>query len=112
MGNLTKVLVRCKIHPGGFSGERVFEVTMAAGNEYCGVSPLAYCRDEAVEPVRDGVPAPGTEIVGYVEALSIKTVRGNTFVEFPDGQAVLIPSEQVTHRLETRNEYVRREMEV
>ena len=38
-----QIALRCKIAPGGFSGERVVQVNKADGKEYKGLAPRHYC---------------------------------------------------------------------
>jgi hypothetical protein len=92
------VLVGCTIEAGAFSGERVFRLGLADGEEYSGVAPVHYFRDGETRPLGRNVPPAGRSITGYVEGFLVEDGGDQATVELPDGEAHRVPRSQVPFR--------------
>jgi hypothetical protein len=89
------VLVRCQISLSGFSGERVFRVKAADGNEYVGAAPLHYFKTANKKPLSANVPAEKKRIDGLIEALLVGNSDDGANVVFPGGEMVRVSLDQV-----------------
>jgi len=84
-----RVFLKCEISMGGFSGERVFELSTMAGSNYAGIAPVAYCRRNDGSPYNLHEPSAGEQ--GQVMARLIKNGGNGAFVAIPDGEAISVP---------------------
>jgi hypothetical protein len=92
------VLVGCTIEAGAFSGERVFRLGLADGEEYSGVAPVHHLRDGEKRPLGRNVPPAGRSIAGYVEGFLVEDGGDRATVEFPNGEAHRVHTSQVPFR--------------
>lgn len=88
-----QVFLKCEISMGGFSGERVFELSTTSGSDYAGIAPVAYCRRD------DGscynVHEPRSKERGKVMARLIRNGGNEAFVAIPDGEAISVSEDIV-----------------
>ncbi len=102
MQNGQLVLVKCKIRRGAFSGERVFQLSMAGGQgDYIGIAPVDHCLDEQRNPLNRDQPPTGVDVDGYLEAFLIANGNAEARIELPDGEAVRVSIEQLPYRKES-----------
>jgi hypothetical protein len=91
------IALPCKLTPGGFSGERVFEVELADGKLYRGVAPRQFCWNDQGRLVAENEPA--DEASGMVDARALDwTDDGQTIVEVPDGEVIAVAETHVKRR--------------
>lgn len=91
------IALPCKLAPGGFSGERVFEVELADGKLYRSVAPRQFCWNDQGRLVAENEPA--DEASGMVAARVLDwTDDGQTIVEVPDGEVIAVEESHVKHR--------------
>lgn len=89
MARVELVALPCRLYPGAFVSERVFEVVLQNGDRHQGLTPRYFCWNEAgelvgAEEVTDGSP-------GFVAAKLLD--RGPTdyaAVEVPDGEVLAV----------------------
>ncbi len=83
------VALPCKLAPGGFSGERVFEVELANGEAYRGLAPRPFCWNGQGRIV--GAGEPSGEVAGMVAARVVDELDdGQVIVEVPDGAVIAV----------------------
>ena len=80
------VNVKCVILCSAFSGERVFQLDTASGEEFVGVAPLGFCAKKDGTPLSRGEPAPSQSLDGVVRARIIRNGGNKARVAFPDGE--------------------------
>jgi hypothetical protein len=91
------VALECRLAPGGFSGEREFEVVLANGKPYRSLAPRQFCWNERGELV--GEREPEHESPGMVAARLLDvTEDGQQIVEVPDGEVIAVDREVVRQR--------------
>jgi len=91
------IALPCKLSPGIFSGERVFEVRLANGETYTSVAPRFFCWNGS--GVLVGETEPEREADGMVAAHLIEDLEGGQVaVEVPDGEVIAVDQAQVTRR--------------
>ncbi len=91
------IALPCKLSPGIFSGERVFEVRLANGETYTSVAPRFFCWNES--GVLVGETEPEREIDGMVAARMVEELEdGQAAVEVPDGKVIAVDQAQVKRR--------------
>lgn len=87
----------CKVSPGGFSGERIFEVTLANGEPYRGLAPRQFCWNGQGVLVKENEPE--TEIDGLIAARLIDSIEDDQMiVEVPDGEIIAVDRDRVRKR--------------
>lgn len=87
----------CKVAPGGFSGERIFEVRLADGNPYRSLAPRQFCWNSQGNLVAENEPT--TEVDGMVAARIIDSVDDEQLiVEVPDGEIIAVDRSDVKER--------------
>lgn len=91
------IAIACKLMPGMFNSERVFEVKMANGEYYRGVAPAHFCWDENDQLLgEDAVPI---EETGKVAARIVDQLdEGLLAVEVPDGEVIAINENKALER--------------
>ncbi|MEO6811397.1 MAG: hypothetical protein ABI353_19985 [Isosphaeraceae bacterium] len=91
------VALPCILALGGFSGERIFEVTLANGSPYRSIAPRHFCWNIQGRLVAETEPA--TEAPGMVAARVIdQTDDGQMIVEVPDGEVIAVDQKIVRSR--------------
>lgn len=91
------VAVPCKLMLGGFSGERIFEVTLANGGSYRGVAPRQFCWNEQGQLLQKEEPA--AESPGLIAARVIDRIEdGQVVIEVPDGENIAVDDKVVKNR--------------
>ncbi|MBW4552134.1 MAG: hypothetical protein KME35_13655 [Aphanocapsa sp. GSE-SYN-MK-11-07L] len=79
----------CKVAPGGFSGERIFEVKLANGNPYRSLAPRQFCWNSSGNLVE--IDEPKTEVDGMIAARIVDFIDDDQFmVEIPDGETIAV----------------------
>src|SRR5687768_1038150 len=91
-----KKALQGRIAPGAFSGERVFEITLADGQTYRGVAPVHYCWD--AEGHTFGPDEPAAPIPGAVACRWLETIEGQPVVSIPDGEVVRVDQHSIVDR--------------
>ena len=87
--------IECKIERGGFSSERVFEISLA-GKKIRGLSYVDFVCKEDGEPLGDE-PPPGESIAGYVQCRVIRaTTKDRVLIELPSTELVDVPISSLT----------------
>ncbi len=89
--------VACKLYPGVFSSERTFEVRLADGEPYHGVSPRHFCwtsEGHIVAEDEDTDDVPGKVAVKLLDDIDAQQVA----VEVPDGAVLAVPRGAVSDR--------------
>lgn len=87
----------CKVAPGGFSGERIFEVKLANGDLYRSIAPRQFCWNNQGYLV--GENEPDTEVDGMIAARIVDSVEGDQLiVEVPDGEIIAVDRNDVKDR--------------
>jgi hypothetical protein len=91
------VAIPCKLAPGAFSGERVFEVQLADGSKYTSLAPRQFCWNAAGQLVGEREPSASTD--GSIAARIVERVEGNQVqVEVPDGEVIAVDEKQIKAR--------------
>jgi hypothetical protein len=91
------VALPCKLSPGGFSGERIFEVTLADGKPYKSLAPRQFCWNGERLLVAENEPT--GEIEGMVAARVVESIdHDQIIVEVPDGAVIAVDKEAVQNR--------------
>ncbi len=86
----------CTISRSGFSGERVFRVRTADGEDYIGGAPVHYFLTRKGEPLpADAATSPGQEVEGRITALLIESNGVMAIVSFPGGETIQVKSDQL-----------------
>lgn len=89
------VSVKCKIELGAFSGERVFVVRLANGDEYRSLASISHCMKEKGKALATNEPISEYDMDGFVKAIKIKKELTNIIVEVPDGQLIMVSNETI-----------------
>lgn len=93
----TLVAIPCSLSPGMFSSERVFEVKLANGDTYKGVSPRHFCWTKDRRIVGDRTPPEAAE--GFVAARIVDEPGDDQFaVEVPDGEVLAVWKKDIQQR--------------
>jgi hypothetical protein len=96
----SSVLVACRLSRSGFSGERVYRVTLADGKtEHVGVAPVHYCRTAKREPIGRDQPSSGNQIDGLIEGLLVENGGDEADVAMPDGETIRVNVDQIRFRM-------------
>jgi hypothetical protein len=91
------VALMCKVSPGGFSGERIFEVILANGEQYRSLAPRQFCWNSQNHLVAENEPK--TEIDGLIAARVIDSIDNDQMiVEVPDGEIIAVDKVNVKPR--------------
>ncbi len=91
------VALTCKVSPGGFSGERIFEVTLANGEPYRSLAPRQFCWNSHNQIVAENEPQ--TEVDGLVAARIIDSIdKDQMLVEVPDGEIIAVDQSNMKSR--------------
>lgn len=91
------VALTCKIAPGGFSGERIFEVKLANGDSYSSLAPRQFCWNSQGDLVAEDEP--NTEVDGMIAARIVDSIEDNqVIVEVPDGEIIAVDKNMVQER--------------
>lgn len=91
------VAIMCKVSPGGFSGERIFEVILANGEPYRSLAPRQFCWNSQNNLVTENEP--NTEINGLIAARIIDDIDNDQMiVEVPDGEIIAVDKGIVKQR--------------
>jgi hypothetical protein len=95
--NRQLVALKCKVAPGGFSGERIFEVILANGNPYRSLAPRQFCWNSDGNLV--AASEPSAEVSGMVAARIIDFIDDEqAIVEVPDGEIIAVNKDDVKER--------------
>ena len=95
--NSILVAVPCKLAPAMFSGERVFKLKLADGQEYASVAPRYFCFNSAGQLVKEYEPS--SEVDGLVAAKwRYEIDEKEVAVEVPDGNIIAVKREMVKDR--------------
>lgn len=89
------LVVNCTLSRGGFSDERVFELTLADGSQHIGAAPRHYCYTQSLQQLGDKDPISEHTITGKLIAKFIEQNNGATVVAVPDGSVVAVPTNAV-----------------
>lgn len=93
----TLVAIPCKLSPGSFSGERVFEVQLANGDSYTSLAPRHFCWNANGKIVGDREPT--TKTSGMIAAKIVTEIDDNQLqIEVPDGEVIAVDRRQVKSR--------------
>lgn len=93
----TLVAIPCKLSPGAFSGERIFEVKLANGETYSSLAPRQFCWTSAGKIVSEKEPTATTD--GMIAARIVASVEGDQLqVEVPDGEVIAVDKSIVQSR--------------
>jgi hypothetical protein len=93
------IALRCRISRGGFSGERIVDIPLAAGGTYRAIAPHHYCWTREGRGLQGDEPARGQAIDGLVAARWLQEELGNrAVVSVPDGETLVVPAEALTGR--------------
>lgn len=91
------VALTCKVAPGGFSGERIFEVKLANGELYRSVAPRQFCWNNQGYLVAENEP--DKEVDGMIAARIVDSVGDDQLVvEVPDGETIAVDKKDVKER--------------
>jgi hypothetical protein len=96
----SSVLLRCAISSGAFSGEKVFKVNLAKGDQHQGVSPVFYCFHENRQKLAKSEPG-DQEIKGLVYAKVIKNGGATAFVTTPDMALIEVNPSEISGELKS-----------
>lgn len=97
LNNKVLVALPCKLSPGAFSGERIFDVKMADGHLYTGVAPHHFCWNAKGTIVGEGEP--DSEEEGEIAAKVVEQIDDNQIaVEVPDGEVIAVDKDQIRDR--------------
>lgn len=98
MRNSKYKAIRCTISRGGFSDERVFDLS-PSGLQYSGVASRRYMWHENGEVIGEGEPPADQAIEGLVAARVVKVEDdGSVYVSVPDGEVVKLRADQLQDR--------------
>lgn len=91
------VALICKVAPGGFSGERIFEVKLANGDPYRSLAPRQFCWNSQGYLVAEDEP--NTEVDGMIAARIVGSIDdAQVVVEVPDGEIIAVDTSDVKER--------------
>jgi hypothetical protein len=91
------VAVACKLFPGMFPSERVFQVSLANGETYRGIAPRHFCWNALGQIVDFSELTNGTQ--GKVAAKVLEYLDADQVaVEVPDGEVLAVPTDLVAER--------------
>jgi len=91
------VALKCKVSPGGFSGERIFEVTLADGKPYRSLAPRQFCWNTNRQIVAENEPS--SEIEGMIAARVVDFIdEDQVLVEVPDSEIIAVDTDKVEER--------------
>jgi hypothetical protein len=92
------VAVPCRFSKGFFSSERVFEVTLANGETYVGVTPRHYCWNRSNKLLGKS-EAQEEEVSGLLAARVVEELDGGQVaVVVPDGKVLAVKKRQIKAR--------------
>lgn len=93
----TLVALPCKLFPGAFSGERLFEIKLANGDSYSSLAPRHFCWNAAGRLVQETEPTAETD--GMIAARVVAELDdGQVQVEVPDAEVIAVDRSQVRPR--------------
>jgi hypothetical protein len=91
------VALPCKLAPGAFSGERIFEVRLADGQRYRSVAPRQFCWNSEGQLVDEREPT--NEIQGWVAARIVDQIDPDQLlVEVPDSEVIAVDNTLIEPR--------------
>jgi hypothetical protein len=91
------VAIQCQVEPGGFSGERLFTVQLANGEDYVSVAPRQFCWNSNGNLV--AINEPASKVNGLVAARVLEELEhSQVLVEVPDGQIIAVDRSKVQRR--------------
>ena len=93
-----EIALFCRINAGGFSGERIAQVTLADGSEQIVLAPRHYCWTKDGQALTPTQPESGKPIEGIVAARLIEEAAGAAKVTTPDGEIFMVSSGTMTKR--------------
>lgn len=94
-----EIAVLCRISAGGFSGERIAEITKADGTKQKVSALRHYCWKADRSLLAPDEPRSGQTVEGLVAARRLKDLpNGQVVVNTPDGEIFAVPSTTVTNR--------------
>ena len=97
MAVMQLVAVPCRLFPGVFASERVFEVLLQNGERHQGIAPRFFCWNEQGQVVADGEST--IDVQGMVAAkLLDRGEDGYAVVEVPDGEVIAVDMAAVRKR--------------
>jgi hypothetical protein len=97
MGTNKLAAIPCKLFPGMFRSERVFEVRLANGEVYRGIAPRHFCWNALGRIVAEDEDTNGGD--GKVAAKVLYVLDGDQVaVEVPDGEVLAVPAGQIVRR--------------
>ncbi len=99
MPNGKEIALRCRISPGGFSGERIADVPLGEGGNRRVLAPRQYCWAPDGRPLRPEEPAPHTAMDGLIAARLLETIQGErAIVTTPDGEVFVVSKSIISPR--------------
>lgn len=91
------VALKCKLAPGGFSGERIFEVKLANGKPYQSLAPRPFCWNSQGHLV--AADEPSSEVEGMIAARIVDYIDAEqVIVEVPDGEIIAVDKSDIKER--------------
>ena len=100
MARTREIALVCRIHAGGFSGERIAQVTLASGGVQMVLAPRHYCWNHDGRPLAPNQPELGHALDGIVAARLIEEAQGVVKVTTPDGEVFVVSADTVKPRPE------------
>jgi len=92
-----KRIIACRISRGGFSGERIIEVSAA---NYKGLAPTQLCWNVNREPLSPDEPDENEAIEGFVAAHLMNREGNRVLISVPDGSIFVVPEDMTFKRPE------------
>jgi hypothetical protein len=92
------VAIKCTISRGGFSSERIFQITLTSGVDHVGAAPVEYFLGLDLQRLAPSDPARGADIEGFVTGRLSENEDGNCLVSVPSGDVLSVPESDIqTH---------------
>jgi hypothetical protein len=93
------IALPCKLSRGVFPSERSFEVELANGDCYTGLSPRHFCWNAGGKLLGDKEAATDGEVDGFVAArFAYEIDPSQQAVEVPDGKVIAVRTESIRRR--------------
>jgi hypothetical protein len=93
-----EIALNCSINAGGFSGERIAEITQLDGKARKVLAPRHYCWTREGRPLSPDEPHLGTPIDGLVAARRIEDRMSGVLITTPDGDVFLVSQDTIMTR--------------
>jgi hypothetical protein len=98
MSKTTAVALKCNLSKGIFSTERIFEMRLANGETFTGLSPVHFCWNDKGDLLRPG-EGEGEAIPGFIAARVVEELEGDQVaVEVPSGDVLAVRKAQIRER--------------